>query len=318
MKILDKLMELRYNKQPGLKEIKKKLLTRQMKYKEIVNQENRIQDNEKLSESDKKRWDRQIRHPMINQKKIKDARVVVFGCGGIGSNALMGLIYSGIHNFKLIDFDQIELSNLNRQTLYIPEDVNGTKVEKAKERLLNINPNININSYNFKLDYPIGLNLFEIKEKNYSKDIKKVNDLIKWGDYIVNAVDYQGAPYLINDLCVKNRKPYYWGGINHFLGDIFNFYPKEKNTCLRCIFGPKDLTSKIPFLRYKTKDDFHKGVNLGSTVVAIGTFISEFIIHDICGIKNAIHGHYLIFDTYDFEVLKLPVDNDVNCGCQNY
>ena len=129
-------MDLRYHKQPKLKEIKKALLFRQTQYKEIIDQNKRVHDNNKLNLIEQERWNRQLFHPLLNQKKIKNARVVVFGCGGIGSNALMGLIYSGVQNFKIIDFDSIALSNLNRQTLYIPRDVKFVKSIKAKERLL--------------------------------------------------------------------------------------------------------------------------------------------------------------------------------------
>ncbi len=317
-KFLDNMLKIRYYKQSKLKEIKKELLTRRINYEQIINQDERTQDNKKLNDLDKKRWDRQIANPLINQKKIKDARVVVFGCGGIGSNVLIGLIYSGVHNFRIIDYDKIELSNLNRQALFVPKDVNENKIEKAKERLLNINPNINIKSYNMELDYPIESDLLEIKEKDYSRDFKKVDKLIKWGDYIVNAVDFQGAQYLINDLCIKNQKSYYWGGIDHFLGDVFSFYPKENTPCLRCIFGSSDFASKAPFLRYKTKNEFYKGVNLGSTALTLGSFISEFIIHDICGINNVIHGHYVIYDALNFEIFKIPIVIDMNCQCQNY
>ena len=314
--MLDKVLEMRYNNQPELKEIKMNLLTRQIHYKEILDQDKRTQDNDLLNDIDKYRWDRQIRHPLLNQKKIKDAHVVVFGCGGIGSNVLIGLVYSGVHNFELIDYDKIEISNLNRQTLYIPEDINETKVEKAKIRLLNINPNINIKSHNFELNYPVDSNLLRINESNYTKTIKKVNELIKGADYIVNAVDYKGAQYLINDLCIKNKKPYYWGVVNHFLGEIFSYHPYKKGACLRCIFSSENLLNKNQFLRYKTKENSIAGVNLGSTVITTGSLISELIIHDICGINNPFHGNYCIYDAYNFQFIKVPIIINLDCECQ--
>ena len=150
IKLLKRLMDLRYHKQAMLKEIKTQLLIRQINYNKIINQELRNQDNSSLSPLERKRWSRQISHIVINQKKIKEARVVVFGVGGIGSNALMGLIYSGVHNFKIIDFDIVELSNLNRQTLYTPDDIGSLKIEMAKKRLLEINPHITVEIYNIK------------------------------------------------------------------------------------------------------------------------------------------------------------------------
>ncbi len=319
VKLLNKLMDLRYFKQPKLKEIKIKLLTRQIKYREMVNQDFRNKDNNTLDKLDKKRWSRQLSHRLIKQKRIKDARIVVFGIGGIGSNVLMGLIYSGVQNFKIIDYDVVKLSNLNRQTLYVPRDVGSLKTEKAEERLLIINPNISIESYNIKIDYPKELNILNLKEKEYNEGIGKINELIKWGDIIVNAMDFQGAPYLINDLCVINRKPFYWGGVNHFLGEIYGFYPKNNIACLRCIFGPSDFISKSEFLRYKEKEKIiSKGINLGATVIGTGNLISEIIIHDICGIDTFSHGHFIMYDAFEFKIKKIPIEIDNDCQCQKF
>jgi len=319
VKLLKKLMDLRYFKQPKLKEIKAKLLTRQIKYREMVNQDFRNKDNNTLDEFDRKRWSRQLSHGLINQKRIRDARIVVFGVGGIGSNVLIGLIYSGVHNFKIIDYDVVKPSNLNRQTLYVPSDVGSLKTDKAEERSLNINPNISIESYNIKINYPRDLNVLNSKGKEFDDIITKINDFIKWGDIIVNALDFQGAPYLINDLCVINRKPFYWGGVNHFLGEIYRFYPKNNTACLRCIFGPSDFINKSQFLRYKGKEkNISKSINLGSTVIGTGNLISEMIIHDICGIESFSLSHFIIYDAYEIKIKKIPIEIDNDCQCQKF
>ena len=228
------------------------------------------------------------------------------------------MIYSGVHNFKIIDFENIELSNLNRQTLYVPKDIKCNKTETAKKRLLNINPNASVDSFNIELNYPPELNLLNLTKDLYANDITLVDSLIKWGDYIVSAADYHGAPYLVNDLCVKNKKPYYWGGVNHFLGEIYNFNPYQQTPCLRCIFGENDLFNKTKFLRYRTRENQFQGINLGTTVIATGNFISELIIHDICDIENPTQGCYIIFDAYDFEIIKVPIEKDTDCECQKF
>ncbi|TFF99387.1 MAG: HesA/MoeB/ThiF family protein [Promethearchaeota archaeon] len=317
IKILDKILKLRYEKQPKLRKIKKKLLSRQIAYKDIIDQESRNYDNDLLDETEKSRWDRQIRHPLINQMKIKNAKIVVFGCGGIGSNVLLGLVYAGVYNFKILDFDKINYSNLNRQTLYTPKDVNNLKIDKAKERLSKINPEVKVDTFNMEIYYPLDQDIYKIEEKNYSKEVLLIDNLIKWADYIVIALDYFGSPYLINDLCIKNKKPFYWGGVNHFLGDLFNYDPNNNSACLRCIFGKTDFINKTQFLRYKTKEDSFKGVNLGTTVIVTGNLISELIIRDICSIKNPFHGNYLIYDAYNFEIINIPIERDSNCICQN-
>lgn len=317
IKLMNRILELRYRKQPKLKEIKKNLFSRLIKYHKIVDQRSRKKDNDSLTEIDKKRWDRQIRHPLINQKKVNEARVVVIGCGGIGTNVLDSLAYSGVKYFIVVDFDIVEISNLNRQILYNFEDIGRYKIEVVKERLLRINPDIVVKTYDINIDYPQDLNLFTLKENQYDESISVLDNLIKWGDFIVNAVDYRGAPYLINDLCVKNKKSFYWAGINHFFGEIYSYYPKKNVACLRCIFGHTDCFNSTQFLRYKTKEiDPTKGVNVGTTVITTGGLISEMIIHEICGIKRIVRGCYFIYDAENFEIFKIKVSVDSECECQ--
>jgi len=313
--ITKKNIEKRYFKQSKLKEVKLKIFLRQYEYYQLIEQTIRNQNNTMLNDDDIERWDRQISHPLIDQKKIRDARVVVFGVGGIGTNVLLGLIYSGVHNFILIDHDKIELSNLNRQTLYTPEDIGKIKVKKAKERLLKINPNANIEIHNININYPKELNILEINEAEYLRDIDEINKIIKTNDYIINALDLFGAPYLINDLCIKNRKPFYWGVVNQTTGDLFNYYPEE-TACLRCIFGDK-------YLRFRTNkqsvfNSLKKTGNIGDVVIATGSIISQNIINDICGYINSSRGHFIIVDLFNYEIIKIPVIPHKQCQCRKY
>lgn len=312
-----KIMEFRYKKQPHIKEMKKRFFSRWYIYPLLVDQEKRNSDNNLLNVNERMRWDRQLMHPLINQKRINEAKIVVFGLGGIGSNVLLGLIYSGIQNFKIIDFDKIELSNLNRQTLYIPEDIGGLKSEKAKKRLLEINPKIDIEALNIKIDYPTELNVLSINEDAYPDEILKIDKLIKWGDYIINAVDYFGAPYLINDLCIKNGKPFYFAGTGYFFGEIYCFSSSKKTACIRCIFGPTDFSNKMKFRRYKRYNS-QKGVVIGTTCINTGNFISEMIIRDICNIHNPFHGHYFMYDAFNFEIHRVPAKVNEKCECRNF
>lgn len=318
IKFLDKALEMRYHKQPKLKNIKLKLLSRQAKYSKMYDLNSISKDNEQLDKIEKDRSKRQIQNTILNQKKIKNARAVVFGCGGVGSNVLISLSYSGVNNFKIIDFDKVEISNLNQQTLYYPENIGQLKIDVATKRLLKINPKISVKSYDMKLNYPPELNLLKIDETEYPNDIKEVNEIIKWGDYIVAASDYLGAPYLINDLCIKNQKPFYWGVCNYFLGDIYIFYPEKKTPCLRCIFGPTDFSNKIQFFRYNTPDSPYRAINFGTTNMLTGIFITENIIKDICNIDNSTHGNYIIYDGYDMELYKILLKIDESCSCLPY
>lgn len=292
-----------------------KIFLRQYDYYKIIDQDMRSRNNAMLNKKDLERWDRQIFHPLIDQKKIQDARIVVFGVGGIGSSVLMGLIYSGVHKFILVDYDIIELSNLNRQILYTPEDVGKKKVQVAKDRLLKINPNAIIEIHDIKLDYPKELDILKIDKVKYSREIDTINKLIKQGEYIVNSLDLFGAPYLINDLCIKNKKPFCWGVVNQTCGEFYSYYP-EKTACLRCIFNQK-------FLRFRTNKQtiitpLKKTGNIGDVVITTGSIMSQSIINDICQYKNSSHGHYVIVDLFNYEIIKVPIVPYTQCQCKEY
>ena len=318
VKILKKILEHRYYKQPELMNIKFRLLSSQIEYSKVYDLEEIAKINSQLDDYEKIRWKNQIRNTILNQQKIKDSRVAVFGCGGVGTNVLVSLAYFGIYNFKIVDYDKIELSNLNEQTLYCPDDIGKLKVNKASEQLEQINPRINIITYNMAVKYPLELSVLELNDTNYPSEIKNVNEIIKWADYVVCSLDYYGGPYLINDLCIKNQKPYYWGACNYFLGDMFIYHPKKKIPCLRCALGPTDFSNQTNFMRYQKPEDEYKAINLTSTNIIIGTFISENIIKDICEIENINNGHYIIYDGYEMKLYSIPIISDINCKCSFY
>ncbi len=157
-------VEKLYQKQQILKEIKLTLYLKRFRLENAFKRDLIEADRAQLSDDDKNRWDRQIRNPILNQALIKRAKIAVFGCGGIGSNVLLGLVYSGVYNLKIVDFDVIEQSNLNRTPLYVPKNVGMSKSETSQKRLLEINPAINVTPYDFTLDYPKELNLLNTKE----------------------------------------------------------------------------------------------------------------------------------------------------------
>lgn len=338
------LITLRYKKQHELQNLKLRWIKFLEEYLDLMNHNDSEASNQKLSSEERARWSRQILFNLVNQKKIRDTKIALFGCGGIGSNVLVGLCYSGAYNYKLVDCDKIELSNLNRQTLYDRRMVGEIKVFQAKKHLLKINPRANVEAFNMKLEYPKDLNLLRTDESSYPNGIDQVDRIIKWADYIVNAVDYAGAPYLINDLCVKNHKPYYWGGVSHFTGDIYAYRPG--NPCFRCIFAQlydlekvatpflKDIIDKIDVYRYKIGGDM-PGANIGTTVIAIGNFIAQMILNDIIyldynckdlslrdtsiNIRNSeLYGYYIVYNSLNFEILKIKIDHDKKCDCQKY
>ncbi len=313
-KYYKKLASLRYYKQPLLQKFKAEHF---LEVERLFDNFQPDMINKTLNRYEKERWSKHLELPLLEQEKIKNAKVVIFGLGGIGTNVLLNLVYSGVYNYRIVDNDTVELSNLNRQTLYIPDDVEKLKSEVTKKRLLEINPNLNIKSYNLKVDYPSGINLLKDKEIIIPNEFLKIDKLIKWGDIIVNALDYYGAPYLVNDLCIKNEKPFYWGSVMYSYGVLYSYLPK-KTACLRCIFGPYDFFNKHQTLRYRTQKSAFVGAVLGSTAIISGNFIAGMIINDVCKLKTEYHGKYIVLDTYKFEIDKIPLYIYHKCECNNW
>jgi len=318
IKFLKKVIDKRYKDQPELAKIKKKLFLRQFN-QFSKDSEDKKNDIKSLNSTEKERWSRQLENPILNQKKIKETKVCVFGLGGIGTNVLLNLIYSGVSDFIIIDYDKIELSNLNRQTLYTPNEIESFKTVSVKKRLKQINSESNIEIHNLEIDYPKEIELLKTDRNKYSERINLIDSIISKSDIIINAVDLKGAPYLINDLCVKNQKPFLWGAINFFLGEIYFFCPSKKTPCLREIFNSKEILNKNSFLRYKEPQHKAKfGYNLGAVAIITGSLISNLILLDINDINHHSYGHNIIYDAYNFEIRKIPINSIETCQCKKY
>lgn len=312
---IKKLTELKFPKQPKLqKKYLKCLEDINLNYFNLVNQEKRVSDNNSLDEYERERWERQLDHPLINQKKLSEVKIAVFGLGGVGSNVLLGLIYSGISNFKIVDNDDVELSNLNRQTMYDFNDIKKHKYKATKERLYEINPKVNVEAYNLDIDYPLDRNLLASEDRHFLSHYKEVNDIIKWADIIINSMDYKGAPYLINDLCVLNKKPLYFVVCGFSYGHIINYLPVKNSPCIQCIYGQDSFYNDSQTFRYKCVST--NGGVLGATVITTGTLVSSLVIHDIC-ISEPKGSQYSLLDTLNCRITKIPLKRDRKCECAN-
>ena len=153
------------------------------------------------------------------QKKIKQAKVLIIGAGGLGCPAAEFLTRAGVGNIGIVDNDLVNLSNIHRQSLYDINDINKSKVRCAKNKLNRINPNTFIKTYNLRLD------------KN------NVTKIIKYYDLIIDGSDNFKTKFLINDNSLKFKKFLVVGAISKFDGHLFTYNFKSKKTnCLRCFF----------------------------------------------------------------------------------
>jgi adenylyltransferase/sulfurtransferase len=183
-------------------------------------------------QNDLERYQRQLLLKDIGeagQKKLLNARVFVCGAGGLGSPALTYLAVAGIGHIGLCDFDVVSTSNLNRQILYTPAEIEKQKAQIAKEKLEKLNPDVKVRAYSERLTEDTSGSIF----KNY--------------DVLIDATDNFPSRYLINAVAYKNSVPVICGAVCEFEGILTTIVPKENTSCFQCIYPFKpsaDLTSK--------------------------------------------------------------------------
>ena len=173
----------------------------------------------KINLSQFKRFEKQIilkKIGLAGQKKISSANVLIIGMGGLGCPLLTYLAASGVGKIGIVDFDKVEISNLNRQTLFNSNDLGKFKVNQAKKAVSKINKGIKIISF---------------RKKITSKSIKQILGNF---DIICDGTDNFYTRYLINDYCVKNKKILISSAISKFDGQLMKFNFKNKGPCYRC------------------------------------------------------------------------------------
>jgi adenylyltransferase/sulfurtransferase len=152
------------------------------------------------------------------QAQLGSARVLIVGAGGLGSPVGLYLAACGVGTLGIVDFDRVELSNLNRQILHGTTDVGKWKTESAKEAINSLNPHVSVIAFRERLTTE---NVFHIFEGF---------------DIVVDAADNLQTKFLLNDACFFTGKPYVFGGAVRFEGQASVFFPKEGGPCLRCMF----------------------------------------------------------------------------------
>ncbi len=186
-----------------------------------------------LSKEEIRRYSRHLIMPevgMDGQKKLKAARVLIIGAGGLGSPSGMYLAAAGVGRIGIVDFEVVDLPNLQRQILHSTQDIGQPKLASAKERLLGINPNIEVKTYETRLTSENASEIFE----DY--------------DVIVDGTDNFPTRYLVNDACVLLGKPDVYGSAFRFEGQASVFYAQE-GPCYRCLYPRASCTRTYPQLR---------------------------------------------------------------------
>tara|TARA_B100000401_G_scaffold173741_1_gene116497 strand:+ start:1350 stop:2099 length:750 start_codon:yes stop_codon:yes gene_type:complete len=240
----------------------------------------------KLNKNQIKRFSRQIVLKDIGalgQKKIIQSKVLIIGMGGLGCPVAEFLTRAGVGYLGIVDYDNVDLSNIHRQSLYNIEDLNKSKVKSAQKKLKKINSKTKVNCYKIRLN-----------TNNYSKIIKKY-------DYIVDGSDNFETKFLINDFCKKSKKFLVTGAISKFDGHIFTFDFKNKKTaCIRSFFQEEKISDEILNCEYE-------GI-LGTVAGIIGTIQANEILKKILSIGKNLNNHILILDLLNLNFRKVKLD----------
>jgi adenylyltransferase/sulfurtransferase len=243
-----------------------------------------------LTLNDFKTFEKQIILKKIGisgQKRIKNSRVLIIGMGGLGCPLLTYLASAGVGNLGIIDHDKVEISNLNRQTLFNLSDIGKFKVIQAKMKIDKIFRAIKVRKFT---------------EKIVKKNIRKI---LTGYEIICDGTDNFDTRYLINDECKKNKKILISAAINKFDGQIFKFNFKKKGPCLRC------------FMPERPEQENNCGSDgIFSPVAGIlGSLQANEVLKTILNLKDDLNNNILLFNALKSSLRKIKITS--NPSCQN-
>ncbi len=242
-----------------------------------------------LSHEEIRRYSRHLIMPEVGlngQKRLKAASVLLIGTGGLGSPLGMYLAAAGVGKIGLVDFDVVDASNLQRQVVHGTASIGKLKVDSAKARLLDINPGIEVVTYNQPFTSE---NAFDIARP--------------W-DIVVDGTDNFPTRYLTNDVCVLLGKPNVYGSIFRFEGQASVFYAKE-GPCYRCLFPEPPPPGLVPSCA--------EGGVLGVLPGTIGTIQATEAIKLILGIGEPLIGRLLLYDALSMTLEEVRLRKNPNC-----
>ncbi len=227
---------------------------------------------------------------MTGQKRLKNARVLVIGAGGLGSPALLYLAAAGVGTLGIAEFDEVDESNLQRQIIHGQSDIGKSKAQSAKESVLEANPYVNVVLHEERLDNDNVLQVFE----GY--------------DLIVDGTDNFATRYMVNDAAYFLGIPYVWGSIYRFDGQASVFAPTlaEDAPCYRCLYPEPPPPGMVPSCA--------EGGVLGVLCASIGSIQVNEAIKLLTGIGDPAIGKLVIYDALELEWRKLRVRKDPNCA----
>jgi sulfur-carrier protein adenylyltransferase/sulfurtransferase len=242
-----------------------------------------------LSNEEIARYSRHLIMPEValdGQKKLKQARVLTIGAGGLGSPLALYLAAAGVGTIGIVDFDVVDESNLQRQIIHGTSDLGRPKMESAREKLEDINPNVKVEAFEEALTSENALEIFE--------------DF----DVIVDGTDNFPTRYLVNDACVLLGKPNVYGSIFRFEGQASVFYTEE-GPCYRCLYPEPPPPGLVPSCA--------EGGVLGILPGAIGTIQATETVKLVLGIGEPLIGRLLLYDALTMRFREMKLRKDPGC-----
>lgn len=213
------------------------------------------------------------------QEKLLNGRVLIIGAGGLGAPVAMYLAAAGVGHIGIIDADVVDISNLQRQIIHFTPDIGRPKIESAKEKMNQINPDVQVTTY-----YDL-----------FSKD--NALDILKDYDFVVDGTDSFPAKFLINDACVIARKPFSHGGILRFDGQTMTHVPGSAS--YRCVFKNPPPAGAVPTCS-------QAGV-FGAVAGMLGTIQAAEALRYLTGVGELLTNRLLIFDALNMKFRTVNV-----------
>src|SRR4051794_5686339 len=245
-----------------------------------------VEPADSLSVQEVNRYSRHLIIPdvaMTGQKRLKNAKVLAVGAGGLGSPALMYLAAAGVGTLGIIDFDVVDESNLQRQVIHGQSDVGRPKAVSAKESVQEINPLVQVNLHEERLDS------------------SNVMEIFSGYDLIVDGTDNFATRYLVNDACVMLNKPYVWGSIYRFDGQVSVFW-NEHGPNYRDLYPVPPPPGMVPSCA--------EGGVLGVLCATIGAIQATEAVKLITGIGETLLGRLMVYDALEMTFREIKVRKD--------
>ncbi len=256
-----------------------------------------VEPADELSRDEVMRYSRHLIIPDVataGQKRLKNAKVLAVGAGGLGSPTLMYLAAAGVGTLGIVDFDVVDESNLQRQVIHGQSDVGRPKAQSARDSVLEINPLVTVNLHEERLDSSNVLEIFS----QY--------------DLIVDGTDNFATRYMVNDAAYFLRKPYVWGSIYRFDGQASVFWPTVTDVdptvnapCYRCLYPEPPPPGMVPSCA--------EGGVLGVLCASIGAIQTTEAVKLLTGIGEPLVGSLMVYDALDMEYRKIRVRKDPEC-----